>query len=59
MHSFLSDVMEDRVETLSLPSLKAPRGSACPRKRRYSSVCSGLKLGGESCSEKVLVRVSI
>lgn len=33
LHSFLSDVMEDRVETFILPSFRESRGSAWLRKR--------------------------
>lgn len=46
LHSFLSDVMEDRLERLALASPRASRGPAWRRKRLYSSFCSGLNLGG-------------
>lgn len=32
LHSFLSDVMDDRVETLIFPSCSVSRGLACLRK---------------------------
>lgn len=44
LHSFFSDVMEDREDTLIFPPCSASTGLACFRKRLYSSVCRGVSL---------------
>lgn len=44
LHSFLSEVMDDRVEMLILPSCMVSRGLACFRKHLYSRICSGVNL---------------
>lgn len=45
LQSFLSDVMDDRVEMLIFPSCMLSRGLACLRKHLYSRTCSGVNLG--------------
>lgn len=44
LQSFLSEVMEEREETLILPPWRLSTGLACFRKRLYSSLCRGVSL---------------
>lgn len=44
LQSFFKDVMEERDDTLILPSFSSSTGLACFRKFLYSSVCRGVSL---------------